>query len=340
METECRNIGMTFGKTKALQDINLTIHDGDFLAILGPSGCGKTTLLRLLAGFSAPTQGEIRIGAELVAGNGYVKSPNERNISMVFQSYALWPHMTVEQNIAFPIRNSRFVTSKQRSNCSERVQQLVEMVGLHAMEKRLPAQLSGGQRQRVALARALAAEPALLLMDEPLSNLDSELRIEMRQELKRLHRATGTTIVYVTHDQSEALALANRIVVMNHGRIEQVGTAKEIYEAPQTEFVARFVGRSNLLHGHWTENRFLPEGAETVWQLKDVPDTFRKSGLLALKPEQLRISEKNNGIPATIKEIEYLGAEMRVLLSSGQTALEMRTKEMHYQVGDALWLTV
>ena len=220
MSTEIRNIVMDFNGFKALNDISLKIQDGEFIAILGPSGCGKTTLLRLLAGFNHPTSGEIRIGEQVVANRDYVLPPNERFISMVFQSYALWPHMSVRKNVEFPIKNSKFVSQEIRANCDQRVQELIGMVGLTGMEKRLPAQLSGGQRQRVALARALAVNPDLLLMDEPLSNLDTELRVEMRQEIKALHQKTRVTVVYVTHDQSEALALADRIVVMNHGQIE------------------------------------------------------------------------------------------------------------------------
>lgn len=232
MSTEIRNIVMDFNGFKALNGISLKIQDGEFIAVLGPSGCGKTTLLRLLAGFTPPSSGEIRIGEQVVANRDYVLPPNERFISMVFQSYALWPHMSVRKNVEFPIKNSKFVSPEIRSNCDSRVQELIGMVGLTGMEKRLPAQLSGGQRQRVALARALAVNPDLLLMDEPLSNLDTELRVEMRREIKELHQKTKVTVVYVTHDQSEALALADRIVVMNQGQIEQVGTPQEIYSHP------------------------------------------------------------------------------------------------------------
>ena len=261
MSTEIRNIVMDFNGFKALNGISLKIQDGEFIAVLGPSGCGKTTLLRLLAGFTPPSSGEIRIGEQVVANRDYVLPPNERFISMVFQSYALWPHMSVRKNVEFNIKNSKFVSPEIRSNCDSRVQELIGMVGLTGMEKRLPAQLSGGQRQRVALARALAVNPDLLLMDEPLSNLDTELRVEMRREIKELHQKTKVTVVYVTHDQSEALALADRIVVMNQGQIEQVGTPQEIYSHPATPFVAKFVGRSNLIAGTWSADTFTPAGS-------------------------------------------------------------------------------
>ena len=266
MSTEIRNIIMEFNGFRALNDISLKIETGEFIAVLGPSGCGKTTLLRLLAGFNRPTSGEIRIGDKVVADKDYVLPPNERFISMVFQSYALWPHMSVRKNVEFPIKNSRFVSPEIRENCDSRVRELIEMVGLTGMEKRLPSQLSGGQRQRVALARALSVDPDLLLMDEPLSNLDTELRVEMRREIKELHQKTGVTVVYVTHDQSEALALADRIVVMNHGQIEQVGTPREIYNRPLTPFVAKFVGRSNLIPGTWNGDVFTPAGSQAKWQ--------------------------------------------------------------------------
>ena len=289
MSTEIRNIVMDFNGFKALNGISLKIQDGEFIAVLGPSGCGKTTLLRLLAGFNHPSSGEIRIGEQVVANRDYVLPPNERFISMVFQSYALWPHMSVRKNVEFPIKNSKFVSPEIRSNCDSRVQELIGMVGLTGMEKRLPAQLSGGQRQRVALARALAVNPDLLLMDEPLSNLDTELRVEMRREIKELHQKTKVTVVYVTHDQSEALALADRIVVMNQGQIEQVGTPQEIYSHPATPFVAKFVGRSNLIAGTWSADTFTPAGSTACWEGSPVAPVFRESGHYPVKPEHLQV---------------------------------------------------
>ncbi|WP_418725240.1 ABC transporter ATP-binding protein [Dysosmobacter sp.] len=344
MSTEIRNIVMDFNGFKALNDISLKIQDGEFIAILGPSGCGKTTLLRLLAGFNHPTSGEIRIGEQVVANRDYVLPPNERFISMVFQSYALWPHMSVRKNVEFPIKNSKFVSPEIRSNCDSRVRELIEMVGLTGMEKRLPAQLSGGQRQRVALARALAVDPDLLLMDEPLSNLDTELRVEMRREIKELHQKTKVTVVYVTHDQSEALALADRIVVMNHGQIEQVGTPQEIYSRPATPFVAKFVGRSNLIAGTWSGDTFIPAGSTARWEGSRVAPVFRESGHYPVKPEHLQVKRNGgDGVRASIYEIEYQGVEVRMMLrnQSDNEILEVRYRgDENYRVGDEVTLTL
>ena len=344
MSTEIRNIVMDFNGFKALNDISLKIQDGEFIAILGPSGCGKTTLLRLLAGFNHPTSGEIRIGEQVVANRDYVLPPNERFISMVFQSYALWPHMSVRKNVEFPIKNSKFVSPEIRSNCDSRVRELIEMVGLTGMEKRLPAQLSGGQRQRVALARALAVDPDLLLMDEPLSNLDTELRVEMRREIKELHQKTKVTVVYVTHDQSEALALADRIVVMNHGQIEQVGTPQEIYSRPATPFVAKFVGRSNLIAGTWSGDTFTPVGSTARWEGSRVAPVFRESGHYPVKPEHLQVKRNGgDGVRASIYEIEYQGVEVRMMLrnQSDNEILEVRYRgDENYRVGDEVTLTL
>ena len=344
MSTEIRNIVMDFNGFKALNDISLKIQDGEFIAILGPSGCVKTTLLRLLAGFNHPTSGEIRIGEQVVANRDYVLPPNERFISMVFQSYALWPHMSVRKNVEFPIKNSKFVSPEIRSNCDSRVRELIEMVGLTGMEKRLPAQLSGGQRQRVALARALAVDPDLLLMDEPLSNLDTELRVEMRREIKELHQKTKVTVVYVTHDQSEALALADRIVVMNHGQIEQVGTPQEIYSRPATPFVAKFVGRSNLIAGTWSADTFTPAGSTARWDGSRVAPVFRENGHYPVKPEHLQVKRNSgDGIRASIYEIEYQGVEVRMMLrnQTDNEILEVRYRgDEDYRVGDEVTLTL
>ena len=344
MSTEIRNIVMDFNGFKALNGISLKIQDGEFIAVLGPSGCGKTTLLRLLAGFTPPSSGEIRIGEQVVANRDYVLPPNERFISMVFQSYALWPHMSVRKNVEFPIKNSKFVSPEIRSNCDSRVQELIGMVGLTGMEKRLPAQLSGGQRQRVALARAMATGPKILLLDEPLSNLDAGLRVEMRREIKELHQKTKVTVVYVTHDQSEALALADRIVVMNQGQIEQVGTPQEIYSHPATPFVAKFVGRSNLIAGTWSADTFTPAGSTACWEGSQVAPVFRESGHYPVKPEHLQVKrDGRDGVRASVYEIEYQGVEVRMMLhnQADNEILEVRYRgDETYRVGDEVTLTL
>ena len=226
---------------RAVNQISLEIHAGEFVTLLGPSGCGKTTTLRMIAGFETPTEGEIYIGGECVNA----LTPDKRDTAMVFQSYALFPHYNVYNNISFGLRLKKL----PEKEISERVHKIMELVGLTGMEERFPNQLSGGQQQRVALARALVSEPGVMLFDEPLSNLDAKLRTSMRNEIKKIQRRLGLTSIYVTHDQTEAMALSDRIIVMNQGIIEQIGTPDEIYFRPASKFVAYFIGRSNFADG-------------------------------------------------------------------------------------------
>src|SRR5499425_3810069 len=229
----------------AVEDLQLEIGDGDFVSLLGPSGCGKTTTLRLIAGFLQPDAGEIRVGHEVVSSVSLMVPPERRAMSMIFQSYAVWPHMTVAQNVAYGLKFKKLL----RQESDQKVTKLLQLVRLDALKDRYPAELSGGQQQRVALARALVVEPQILLMDEPLSNLDANLREEMRFEIRRLHEEYRYTTVYVTHDQSEAMTTADLIAVMNGGKIDQLGTPEDIYARPESEFVARFIGASNVLKG-------------------------------------------------------------------------------------------
>jgi len=237
-QVRIENLNKRFGELYAVKDVNLHIQKGDFYTFLGPSGCGKTTLLRMVAGFTTPDGGNIYFDGQRVNN----MPPWERNVGMVFQSYALWPHMSVFDNIAFGLRERKVAKSATRA----KVDAALKMVNLEGMEKRRPSQLSGGQQQRVALARTLVIEPRLLLLDEPLSNLDAKLRVQMRNELLRLQRELGITTIYVTHDQEEALAISTRIAVMSQGVVVQHGTPKEIYETPWTQTVADFVGTSNF----------------------------------------------------------------------------------------------
>jgi iron(III) transport system ATP-binding protein len=242
---EVRGLRKVYGGVVAVDSIDLDVQAGEVIALLGPSGCGKTTTLQLLAGFLRPDEGEIVVRGRLLSSRAGVVPPERRNMSLIFQSYAVWPHKTVFENVAFGLQVRRL----PRPQIAERVRSVLGTVRLEQLADRYPAELSGGQQQRVALARALVVEPEILLLDEPLSNLDANLREEMRFEIRRLHDQTGITMVYVTHDQAEAMVTADRIAVMNGGRIEQVAGPYQVYERPATEFVAAFIGRTNTLDG-------------------------------------------------------------------------------------------
>ena len=248
-----RGLSKNFDRFAAVDNISLRIEHGQLVCLLGPSGCGKTTILRLLAGFTEPTAGEIAIGERVVSAPSRVLPPEQRRVSMVFQSYALWPHMTVAQNVAYGLELRRL----DRASIAAKLTAILATTQLTAFAERYPAELSGGQQQRVSLARALIVEPDVLLLDEPLSNLDANLREEMRFEVRRLHQAYHYTTVYVTHDQSEAMTTADLIAVMNAGRIEQLGSPRQIYQQPRSEFVARFLGGSNILRGPAIDDRRL-----------------------------------------------------------------------------------
>ena len=242
---ELAHLTKCFGAVTAVDDLSLRIEHGRFVSLLGPSGCGKTTALRLVAGFLAPDRGEIRVGERLVSSPHQMLPPERRGMSMIFQNYALWPHMTIAENVAYGLRLRRL----PRAEIDKRVAEILDVTKLSALAERYPGDVSGGQQQRVALARALVVEPEILLLDEPLSNLDANLREEMRFEIRRLHDAYRCTTLYVTHDQAEAMTTADLIVVMNRGRIEQAGSPEEIYQRPRSEFVARFLGGTNILRG-------------------------------------------------------------------------------------------
>ena len=249
-----KNVSKRFGKVVAVDQLNLQILSNAFLTLLGPSGCGKTTILRMIAGLETPTEGSITIGNRVVfdSEQGINLPPNRRNVGFLFQNYALWPHMTVYQNIAFGLENLKW----DRKKVKERVETLLEMLRIESFENRYPNELSGGQQQRVAIARTLAPEPKVLFMDEPLSNLDAKLRMEMRSELKRLHRDTDSTIVYVTHDQQEAMTLSTMICVIDRGRLQQYAPPLPMYNNPANLFVADFLGNPsmNFIDGHLSED--------------------------------------------------------------------------------------
>jgi iron(III) transport system ATP-binding protein len=255
-----RGLSKRFGGQTAVDNVSLRIEHGQLVSLLGPSGCGKTTILRLLAGFTEPTAGDIAIGERVVSAPGRVLPPERRNVSMVFQSYALWPHMTVAENVAYGLELRKL----DRATIAAKLAAILATTQLAPLAERYPAELSGGQQQRVSLARALIVEPDMLLLDEPLSNLDANLREEMRFEVRRLHQTYHYTTVYVTHDQSEAMTTADLIAVMNAGRIEQLGSPQDIYQQPRSEFVARFLGGSNIIRGEALDAKCLAFAGSSI----------------------------------------------------------------------------
>ena len=257
---ELKNLGKRYGEAIAVDNVSLTVGHGQLVCLLGPSGCGKTTTLRLIAGFIEPSAGEIVVGGKLLSSPQRTTPPEGRNMSMIFQSYALWPHMTVAENVAYGLK----IRKLDKAAVESKLKAILSTTRLEPLAERYPGGLSGGQQQRVSLARALVVEPETLLLDEPLSNLDANLREEMRFEIRRLHDRYRYTTVYVTHDQAEAMTTADIIAVMNLGRIEQLGTPKEIYDAPQSVFVARFIGGSNILSGRAIDSGRVAVGGGTL----------------------------------------------------------------------------
>jgi iron(III) transport system ATP-binding protein len=306
-----KQLRKTYEGSIAVDCIDLEVREGEVMALLGPSGCGKTTTLQLMAGFLRPDAGEIWIADRLLSSARSVVPPERRSMSLIFQSYAVWPHKTVAQNVAYGLQ----VRKLPRAEIDTRVRGMLERVKLGALAQRYPAELSGGQQQRVALARALVVEPQVLLLDEPLSNLDANLREEMRFEIRRLHDETGITMIYVTHDQSEAMVISDRIAVMNLGRVEQVGRPDEIYEMPRTRFVASFIGRTNVL------------------QLNGTATSIRPHQVLLAKP-----AEPARCIPGRIAREAYLGETRDYVVEiAGGTQLRVTTKpqDIHH-VGETV----
>jgi putative spermidine/putrescine transport system ATP-binding protein len=304
-----RSLTKRFGNVTAVDAVDLTVERGEFLTILGPSGSGKTTLLKLLAGFETPTSGEIELEGRDVAR----MPPAERNIGMVFQHYALFPHMTVGDNIAYGLKMRGWPKERRQ----RRVEQMLQLVRLEGMAERLPKQLSGGQQQRVALARALAFGPQVLLMDEPLGALDKALRLEMGEEIRRIHRETGTTVIYVTHDQEEAMVLSDRVAIMRQGTIVAHGTPQSLYLDPPTEFVATFFGGYNVFPATCVQTAggagLVEFPAGQVWVPRIGSDGWRARGVLAVHPSSLRIArqtgEDTHGmvLRARVREVLFMG---------------------------------
>lgn len=331
----------SFGPTVAVGGISVTVKSGELLALLGPSGCGKSTTLQILAGFVLPDGGEVWSDGELLSSPDGAVPPERRRMSLVFQSYALWPHMTVFQNIAFGLQ-MRHVGPPQ---IQQRVGNILELVDLAGLERRYPHEISGGQQQRVALARALVVQPDTLLFDEPLSNLDANLREQMRFEIRRIHKETGITMVYVTHDQGEAMVIADRIAVLNRGQIEQIGTPREIYESPQSRFVASFIGQANCLPGHLVAPGVVRCGE--VDFRTDAAGAFRPGDavVLCVRPHAVRIhsgklrsEDVDNGIPGRLIQQAYLGdlQDLRIALPGDLQVRVLAPGGDRYEPGDTV----
>jgi iron(III) transport system ATP-binding protein len=321
---------------RAVDDISVQIATGKFITLLGPSGCGKTTLLRMIAGFEIPTQGNIYLGEQRIND----LPPNKRDTAMVFQSYALFPHYTVYENIAFGLK----IKNLPATVIEEKVSAILALVGLDGLEGRAPSQLSGGQQQRVALARALVMQPAVLLFDEPLSNLDAKLRVYMRKEIRKIQRDLGITSIYVTHDQAEAMSLSDEVIVMNRGKIEQIGSPGEIYQYPATEFVADFIGTANFIPGIIREIRGQTAAVDVWGQTVTVPlrsqTGLRLGGAVKLivRPEAIELG-KEGQFAATVLASTFMGSVQEYTLMIGDIALQAevanpRSREIYAEGND------
>jgi iron(III) transport system ATP-binding protein len=305
-----------YGEVAAVEGLDLQVKPGELVSLLGPSGCGKTTTLRLVAGFLKPEAGEIWVEDRCLSSPAAVVPPERRRMAMIFQSYALWPHMTVAQNVAYGLR---FKKGMSRADRERRVGEILRVVQLEPFASRYPGELSGGQQQRVAVARALVVEPEILLLDEPLSNLDANLREEMRFEIRRLHERFGITTLYVTHDQAEAMVISDRIAVLHRGRVVQVGAAEDLFERPRTRFVAEFIGRTNLLDAVAVDSGVVSRGE---LRLRVASDHLAPGDRIAvsIRPHQFRLAEegRSGGIPpgagnvlrGRVQRVSFLGDEV------------------------------
>jgi iron(III) transport system ATP-binding protein len=342
-----RLLGLTkrYGDVGALDALSLDVAPGELVSLLGPSGCGKTTTLRLVAGFLTPEAGEIWVGDRRMSAPDAVVPPERRRMAMIFQSYALWPHLTVAQNVAYGLR---FKGELSRTERARKVAEMLKVVQLGGLEARYPGELSGGQQQRVAVARALVVEPEILLLDEPLSNLDANLREEMRFEIRRLHEAFGITTLYVTHDQAEAMVISDRVAVLEHGRLAQVGAPEDLFRRPESRFVAEFIGKTNIVEATAT-------GPDTVsrgrWRLRvgDKDLTPGAAVLVSIRPHEIRISPRASGVTgdnafaALVRRASYLGTavDYQVAVDGDDVMLRVTAPvSPRFASGDAVTLTI
>ncbi|MCQ2359770.1 MAG: ABC transporter ATP-binding protein [Phascolarctobacterium sp.] len=310
-----------FGEVTAVNDFNIDIADGEFISFLGPSGCGKTTTLRMVAGFERATEGEIVIGDNVVSSSekGIFVPPEKRGVGMVFQSYAVWPHMNVIDNVGYPLK----IQNVPKEERLARVMEMLELVHLKEYGHRLPSELSGGQQQRVALARALVARPSLLLLDEPLSNLDAKLRESMRFEISQIQKKLGITVIYVTHDQSEAMTMSDRIVCMSMGNVQQIGKPYEIYSQPANKMVADFVGLINFMDAETKGDRVFIKGTDYSFAN---PGNKTGNVVLAVRPENITMSLNGGYIKGIVTEKFYLGDSIDYRVQVGESSVRVIDK--------------
>ena len=341
-----RNVSRTFGGYTAVDDFNLTLQEGELVSLLGPSGCGKTTTLRMIAGFLPPTTGTIEVDGVVVSSPGSSLPPEKRQMSMIFQSYAIWPNMTVAENVGFGLKLRKLDANEVR----QRVDEILEVVQMGALRDRYPAELSGGQQQRVALARSIVVKPAVLLLDEPLSNLDANLREEMRFEIRRLHDEFRITMVYVTHDQSEAMVTSDRIAVMNKGRIEQVDAPYVLYGRPVTRFVAGFIGRTNFLEGRHDGELVHFEGFSLPGSALRSEGALSRSVSVSVRPQSIHLHKLDPGAvdgrcraPGAVERRAYLGEywDYHVTLQGATAPLRVTARPQEvFEVGEPLHVEI
>jgi iron(III) transport system ATP-binding protein len=333
-----------FGSVAAVDRLSLTLEAGEFVSLLGPSGCGKTTTLRMIAGFLDPTEGTIAMDGEVISSPGSSLPPEKRSMSMIFQSYAIWPNMTVAENVGFGLE----VRRRPRAEVRERVARILDVVHMSHLRDRYPAELSGGQQQRVALARAIVVQPAVLLLDEPLSNLDANLREEMRYEIRRLHDEFHITTVYVTHDQAEAMVTSDRIAVMNQGRIEQVDGPRALYARPRTRFVAGFIGRTNFLDGEVRSDEVVFDRFAIKRALFAEPAALAGTVSFSLRPQSIHlhrarpaVAEGTCLVAGRVVQRAYLGEHWDYVVRPEGSGLPLRvTARPHevFEVNETVWL--
>jgi len=338
-EVELRGLTKRYGNIAAVDAVDLKVAHGLLVCLLGPSGCGKTTTLRLVAGFVEPSGGEIRVGGKVVSAPGRALPPERRNMSMIFQSYALWPHMTIFENVAYGLRLRKLDGTTIRT----KVETILKVIKMDHLAARYPGELSGGQQQRVALARALVVEPEILLLDEPLSNLDANLREEMRFEVRRLHDHYRYTTLYVTHDQAEAMSTADLIVVMNGGRIEQAGSPQEIYDRPASEFVARFIGGTNILKGRPLDATHIAIG-DLVLRCSPIARRDAAEAAMSIRMHQVELTRERPGgdnvAAATVLRQTFLGPnrDYLVQIPGGEQLRIAGPPTLDIAPGDTAWI--